>query len=216
MKTRASRRRERLKSLAITFPRWKSEGEAGLKIRLVPLFPALRQQYPQHRAGGASQGPASLTLPLDLGATRGFSPQLRPAEHPVALGQSKGDTLEAPGLPGHGASRQMLSLFSPPGSLWFLCGRLTRAQRGWGTAWPFQHPTLSWPFSSCLWVFGEPGQAPSAFSPCESCLQPPGTNPFRRYPHSSCCEPSRRNLHRSRSRRSFIFGTVDSDGERGS
>lgn len=52
----------------------------------------------------------------------------------------------------------MLSLFSPPGLFWFLCGWLTGAERGWGTGRPFQHPALSWPFSSCPRDSGEPGR----------------------------------------------------------
>lgn len=64
LKAGTSSRRENLEGPScwlgstVTFPRWgsASEAEAGLKIRLVPPFPALRQWYPWHRAGVALRG----------------------------------------------------------------------------------------------------------------------------------------------------------------
>lgn len=88
LKAGTSSRRERLEGPscrlgnAAAFPRWgpTGEAEAGLKVKLVPPFPALRQRYLRHRAGVALRG--TTRFPSDPGATRGFAPPSGTAERP--------------------------------------------------------------------------------------------------------------------------------------
>lgn len=167
--------------LGITFLHQKSEGEAGLKISFTPLFPALQQIATAQSA----LRPCFPHISLGSGALpRGWGLQHRLWQWGRARG-TRWDTGPA----------DVESIFSS----WLLLVSVWAAHastKGTGSsspAFPTSSPELA--LLSCPRVFGEPGQAPSAFPPPESQLQPPGRNPFRRYPRSSCREPSQRNLH---------------------